>query len=221
MTDTAATLTADRAQAQASQEDAGWLLEGLRRGEEGAYEALAAQYSNAVYNLVYRLVDDPADANDVVQEVFLKVFRNVGSFRGGSTLKTWIYRIAINEAHNQHRWFGRHRKNQTGLEACENPLRDSLAGNEPSPFDLASGREARVLMEAALGQVSEVFREALILRDLEDLNYEEISEVLGISLGTVKSRIQRGREALRKALSAKLAVDRTPAAADWSVRTAE
>ena len=81
------------------------LIEGLRTGKEQAYEALIQRYQQPVYNLIFRLLNDPADANDVVQEVFLKVFRNVGSFRGQSSLKTWVYRIAVNEAHNHRRWF--------------------------------------------------------------------------------------------------------------------
>src|ERR1700682_390936 len=92
------------------------LLKGLRFGDEAAYELLISQFERPVFNLVSRLSDDRADSPDVVQEVFLKVFRNVSSFRGDSSLKTWIYRIAVNEARNHRRWFGRHRKQEVGLE---------------------------------------------------------------------------------------------------------
>lgn len=187
--------------------DPAWLTEGLKSGSEEAYEALIARYQQPVYNLAYRLVEDPGDASDVVQEVFLKVFRNVGSFRGTSSLRTWIYRIAVNEAHNHRRWFSRHRRNQVGLGTEEDnsrPWQDVLSDQARSPFDLASDRETRDLVEAALSQVNPAFRAAVILRDLEEMSYEEIAEVLQVSLGTVKSRILRGREALRKNLESRV-----------------
>jgi RNA polymerase sigma-70 factor, ECF subfamily len=184
------------------------LLEGLRQGEESAYELLIQRYERPVYNLVSRLVDDPADAADAVQEVFLKVFRKVGWFRGDSSLKTWIYRIAINEARNQRRWFGRHRQREVGLEPAPGDAAGGptnwLEDQQPSPFDIALDHETRALIEDALNQVSPAFRAALVLREIEGLSYEEISEILEVSLGTVKSRIMRGREALRQNLGARL-----------------
>lgn len=183
------------------------LLEGLRRGEDDAYEVLIQRYERPVYNLVSRLVDDPADAADAVQEVFLKVFRKVGWFRGDSSLKTWIYRIAINEARNQRRWFGRHRQREVGLEPAPGEsagYTNWLEDQQPSPFDLALDHETRALIEDALNEVSPAFRAALVLREIEGFSYEEIAEILEVSLGTVKSRIMRGREALRKSLGARL-----------------
>ena len=178
------------------------LIEGLRSGVETAYEQLIAQFQQPVYNLVYRLLNDPSDACDVVQEVFVKVFRNIKAFRGQSSLKTWIYRIALNEAHNRRRWFVRHKRQEVDFErdepmagpALEETLRDAGA----SPFELTLSGEAQVFLEAALQSLSPAFREAVVLRDVEDLSYEEIADVLGINIGTVKSRILRGREALRK-----------------------
>ena len=183
------------------------LLEGLRRGDESAYEALIQRFERPVYNLISRLVDDPADADDAVQEVFLKVFRKVGWFRGQSSLKTWMYRIAINEARNQRRWFGRHRQREVGLDPAPGETAgyaNWLEDQQPSPFDIALDHETRELIEDALNQVSPAFRAALVLREIEGLSYEEIAEILEVSLGTVKSRIMRGREALRKNLSARL-----------------
>jgi RNA polymerase sigma-70 factor, ECF subfamily len=184
-----------------------WLVEGLRNGDESAFEALVTRYQQPVYNLVYRLMDDPSDACDVVQEVFLKVFRNAASFRGSSSLKTWIYRIAVNEAYNHRRWFHRHRRREVGLEAEEENSRsyqDILSDPGRSPFELAAGTETRALVEQALTEINEVFRPAIILRDMEDMSYEEVAEVLQVSIGTVKSRILRGREALRKTLTGRL-----------------
>ena len=183
------------------------LLEGLRAGAEPAYEELLAQYQQPVYNLIFRLLNDPSETADVLQEVFLKIFRSVGSFRGQSSLKTWIYRIAVNEAYNQRRWFTRHRRQEVGLEAEEEGsrcYRDTLPDPGRSPFDLAAGTEAHALVAEALEELNPAFRAAVILRDIEDLSYEEIAEILQISLGTVKSRILRGREALRKILAGRL-----------------
>src|SRR5436309_1796418 len=179
------------------------LVRRLRAGEEAAYEALLARFQQPVYNLAFRLASNPGDASDVVQEVFLKVFRNVGHFRRQSSLKTWIYRITVNEAHNQRRWFFRHRSREIGLEdsADKNRL---VPDPGRSPFDHAFDREKHMLIEDAFSRINPLFREAVILRDIEDLSYDEIAEVLQISLGTVKSRIMRGREALRQELTGRL-----------------
>lgn len=183
------------------------LVEGLRQGTEAAYEALIAEYQQPVYNLAVRLLSDSSDASDVVQEVFLKVFRKVGAFRGDSSLKTWIYRIAVNEAYNYQRWFGRHRKQEIGLEEEEEgSLNYSQVLSDParSPFDCAADDEQHKLVEAALARLNPSYRMAVVLRDIEELSYEEIAEILQVALGTVKSRILRGREALRKELAGRL-----------------
>jgi len=184
-----------------------WLVEGLRSGEETAYEALLTRYEQPIYNLISRLVDEPADAADVLQDVFIKVFRKVGSFRGESSFKTWLYRIAVNEARNQRRWFTRHRGKEVGLDPLPGEsqgFQDWLEDSGPSPFDITLDHETHGLIEEALKAVSPSFRAALVLRDVEGQSYEEIAEILSISLGTVKSRIMRGREALRRSLTEKL-----------------
>ena len=187
---------------EAHEEDAA-LIAGLRAGDECAYEILIQRYELPVYNLVHRLVDNPADAADVAQEVFLKVFRKVSGFRSESSLKTWIYRIAVNEARNQCRWFNRHRGKEIGLEPAEasgQGPQDWLSDPGRSPYQTALDQETHALIEWALSQVSPNYRAAVVLREVEGLSYEEISEVLEVSLGTVKSRILRGRESLRKHL---------------------
>ena len=183
------------------------LVESLCAGCERSYEELLARFQQPVYALALRLLDDPSEAFDVVQEVFLKVFRNIGAFRGQSTLKTWIYRITVNEAHNARRWFFRHRRREVELDTSPPEKRnwkEIIADSSRSPFDVASDREQHVMIEAALERINPIFREAVVLRDITDLSYEEIAEVLGVSLGTVKSRILRGREALREKLSGSL-----------------
>jgi RNA polymerase sigma-70 factor (ECF subfamily) len=183
------------------------LASGLRLGLEDAYEILVARFQQPVYNLVYRLMADPGDASDVVQEVFLKVFRNIRTFRSESSLKTWIYRIAVNEVHNYRRWFFRHRRQEVMLEAETDGggiSGDGVPDRGRSPYDYALDGEKRVLLEDALARINPMFRAAVVLRDIEDLSYEEIADILNISLGTVKSRITRGREAMRRQLEGRL-----------------
>jgi len=197
------------------------LVRGLREGEESAYETLILGYEQPVFGVVSRLMDNPDDAADVVQEVFLKVFRNIGHFRGDSSLKTWIYRIAVNEARNHRRWFSRHRRQEVRLEADPGGTRacqDWLPDPGRSPFQVALDHETQALIEGALAQVNPKFRAALVLREMEGLSYEEIAESLEISLGTVKSRILRGRDALRKHLAGRL--EPSPAI-NWSPQLAD
>jgi RNA polymerase sigma-70 factor (ECF subfamily) len=203
----------ERTHAQASADDLA-LIEGLRVGAEAAYEILISRFEHSVYSIVSRLLDQPEDAADVVQDVFIKIFRNVDHFRGESSLKTWVYRIAVNEARNQRRWFGRHRKQEVDLEAAvpeAHGLCDVLPDPGRSPFELALDRETRALIEDALATVPGSYRTALVLREVEGLSYEEIGAILSISLGTVKSRILRGRDALRRAIAAKLEPSGAPA----------
>ena len=197
------------------------LVEALQAGEEDAYATLVARFQQPVYALVQRLIDDAADSCDVTQDVFLKVFRNIGHFRGQSTLKTWIYRIAVNEAHNRRRWFGRHRRPEVGLTNNDDNGRsyeDSISDPSRSPFDLALNEERHAAIERALAGLNPVFRSAVVLRDIEDLSYEEIADVLNVSLGTVKSRILRGREALRQSLCQQL---ESASAVAWTPQPAE
>ncbi len=188
----------DGAELCASAEKA--LIEGLRTANESAYEELIQRFQQPVYNTAYRMLNDPNDAHDVVQDVFFKVFRRIQSFRGESSLKTWIYRIAVNEACNRRRYFQRHIRQELALDAGStegwNP-EDTLAIDGKSPFDEVLGREQNELLQYALSRINPVYRAAVILRDIEEMSYEEIADVLQVALGTVKSRILRGREALR------------------------
>jgi RNA polymerase sigma-70 factor (ECF subfamily) len=200
-------LSSDRAAETGAEPDDLRLVESLREGSERAYEDLIGRFQQPVYALALRLLNDQSEACDVVQEVFLKVFRNVGSFRGQSTLKTWIYRITVNEAHNARRWFYRHRRREVELDTNPDEARnwkEIIPDRSRSPFEVAVDREQHLMIEAALDKINPIFREAVVLRDITDLAYEEIAEILGVSLGTVKSRILRGREALREELAGSL-----------------
>ena len=183
------------------------LVAELRAGSETAFTQLIAQYSRPVYSVIARSLRDPADAADVTQEVFVKVFRNIHSFHGESSLRTWIYRIALHEASNQRRWWTRHKRQEMTIDdARENEegetfsLGDMIATGEASPFDNVARAQLRTRVEAALQSIPEVFRSAVVLREIEGFAYEEIAEILQTSVGTVKSRLMRGGAALRDAL---------------------
>jgi RNA polymerase sigma-70 factor (ECF subfamily) len=178
----------------------------LQSGSEAAFDALITHYHAPVYNLLLQMLGNEADAADSSQEVFLKAFRGIKSFRRGSALKTWLYRIAVREALNQRRWFSRHRRNESSLDGQDASEHPALQIEElgPSPFDQLASHQAQQVVRHALAQVAQVFRSAVILRDLEGLSYEEVAEVLDVSVGTVKSRILRGRRALRLVLEVAL-----------------
>jgi len=214
-------LNSERLQESSSACDDVELVRALQDGSEGAYETLLSRFQQPVYNLALRLLNDPADAADAVQEVFLKVFRKVDHFRGQSSLKTWIYRITVNEAHNQRRWFFRHRQREVGLDDEPDEARsmiEVLPDAAQSPFDYVFYRERQSMIELALARINPAFGEVVVLRDIADLSYEEIAEVLQLSLGTVKSRILRGREALRQELADRL---EPQPAMRWITKTAE
>jgi len=179
----------------------------LKAGSEEAYAWLIGEFQRPVYGLVYRIVSDPSDAADTTQEVFLKVFRGMKHFHGESSLKTWIYRIALHEAANRKRWWFRHKARETTIDSAEESarpdeiIRVALTDRHESPFDSAVQHELRQHVDSELRRLQEPYRTTLILRDLEDMSYEEIAEVLQVSLGTVKSRLTRGRQALKERLA--------------------
>jgi RNA polymerase sigma-70 factor (ECF subfamily) len=193
------------------------LIAELQAGSEEAFAWLIARYHQPIYSLLARTVFDRADAADLTQEVFVKVFRGVHSFHGDSSLRTWIYRIALREASNQRRWWMRHKSQEVAIDGeaadtesnTRRQWKESLVDPAESPFDAAVHSENRARVEAALKQVPEPFRTTLILRDLEGFVYEEVAEIEGVSLGTVKSRLVRGRACL-KALLTTPRPDRAP-----------
>ena len=174
----------------------------LQAGSETAFDWLVTHYHGPVYNLILGMLGDVADAADGTQEVFLKAFRGIRGFRQGSSLKTWLYRIAIREALNHRRWFKRHLQKNVSIDAEpeEGHAQIDVEDLGPSPFEQLATREVQLAVQGALHQIPDVFRSAVILRDLEGLSYEEVAEVLECSIGTVKSRILRGRRALREIL---------------------
>jgi RNA polymerase sigma-70 factor, ECF subfamily len=208
------TTLGDLASAIGARAEEATIVADLKAGSEEAYAWLIGEFQRPVYGLVYRMVSDPADAADTTQDVFLKVFRGMKSFHGESSLKTWIYRIALHEAANRKRWWFRHKAHETSIEPAEvdrsangdgfmqnSAMQSALTDQHESPFDNVAHVEVQRRVDAELRKVAEPYRTALILRDLEEMSYEEIAEVLQISLGTVKSRITRGRQALKQRLA--------------------
>src|ERR1700730_9158457 len=183
------------------------LVTELQAGSETAFDWLVTHYHGPVYNLILSMLGDVADAADGTQEVFLKAFRGIRSFRRGSSLKTWLYRIAIREALNHKRWFKRHLQKNVSLDAEPEEGYSSIEIEDlgSTPFAPFGAQEIQAAVQDALQHIPEVFRGAVILRDLEGLSYEEIAEVLDCSVGTVKSRILRGRRALKELLEPLLA----------------
>ena len=185
------------------------LVADLKAGSEEAFAVLIAQYHQPLYSLIARSLNDPADAADITQEVFIKVFRSVRSFNGDASLRTWLYRIALHEASNQRRWWSRHKRQEVTIDAPAETedsgetfsLASTLADRSDSPFDHVAQSELRLHVEAALRQIPEVFRTVVVLREIEGFAYEEIAEILDVNLGTVKSRLTRGRAALRSLLA--------------------
>jgi RNA polymerase sigma-70 factor (ECF subfamily) len=185
-------------------------IERLRQGDASAFERLVQERSGEIYGLLYRLTESREEAKDLTQETFLRAFQNITSFRGESDLRTWIYRIAINQARNRWRWWRRRRRDATfSLDSTDDPGRLSLLATlksekarDPEQDTLAHERE--VVLKKALSTLRRVYREAVVLRDIEGFAYEEIAVALDISIGTVKSRLARGRQELRRKLEGSL-----------------
>jgi RNA polymerase sigma-70 factor, ECF subfamily len=181
----------------------------LKAGSDEAFGWLISRYQQPLYSLIYRVLPNPGDAADITQEVFLKIFRGIGRFQGGASLRTWIYRIALHEALNQRRWWSRHSKHEVTIEGDDSSrgevghpgIGDSLVDRQKSPFEAAAHAEVAARVEAALRKVPEPFRTVVVLRDIEGFGYDEIAEILNANLGTVKSRLMRGRAHLKSGLA--------------------
>jgi RNA polymerase sigma-70 factor (ECF subfamily) len=177
------------------------LVARCRQGDPEAFARLVALHEHMVFNLALRLTGDPEDARDVSQDVFLQVYRMLARFEGRSTLKTWIYRIVVNQCHNRQRWWRRRRRDRSRpLEDLtpQDEARLSDESGEKSPYDELRRREQRREVQAALLDLSFEHRAVLLLREVEGLSVEQVAESLGLAEGTVKSRLSRAREALRR-----------------------
>lgn len=180
-------------------------IEKLKAGEADAFDEFVIKYSSNVYALLIRLTEDEEEAKDLTQETFLRALKSVKNFRGDADLKTWLYRIAVNESRNRFRWWKR--RNQSSVlsldtpnKGDEKPLSERVSDNSENPEEETLRRERERLLRQALSELSANFREVIVLRDIEGLSYEEVAAALETNVGTVKSRIARGREELRKKL---------------------
>ena len=187
------------------------LVAALKAGSEEAFGVLIAQYSQPLYSLIARSLQDPDDAADITQEVFIKVFRSIRSFHGEASLRTWLYRIALREASNRRRWWTRHKRQEITIDTPLNGLESEDGDEAPclsgmlmdaanSPYDHAAQSEMKARVEEALRKLPDAFRTVVVLREMEGFCYEEIAEILDVPAGTVKSRLTRGRAALKQIL---------------------
>jgi RNA polymerase sigma-70 factor (ECF subfamily) len=180
------------------------LVRRLVARDEQAFNALVRAYERRVFALLLRMIGNGAEAEDLAQEVFVQVFKAIGSFRGESKLSTWIYRIAINLSKNRSKYLRvRHASETDPLDALEdhvpmNEAKPATTAYVARPDDMVAGNQMESIVRQAILQLEPSFRECLVLRDVEDLSYEEIGSITGLAEGTVKSRIHRARGQLRE-----------------------
>lgn len=177
------------------------LLERHRHGDAQAFGELYEQFETMVYNLAFRMSGNRADAEDIAQETFIRAYRHLRKFKGKSSLKTWMFRIALNCANTRLRRRGRRLAHR--VDDSE-PALERAADESRSPEERAVATDLSATVRVGLEQLPPHYREAVLLRDFEDMNYSEIAEVLGVRIGTVRSRIARGREQLRQLLEVKV-----------------
>jgi RNA polymerase sigma-70 factor (ECF subfamily) len=198
----------DRAQGLSAEEAV--FVARLQANEDAAYDELVRTYSASIFHVAFRMLGDTAEASDAVQDIFLKVFRNIGGFKGEAALKTWIFKIAFSEILNRLRWWKRRYRFATmSLDEPNNngtgPAH-SVASLSPTPEEVLQSKEKENAIQQALGRLSREHRSIVVLRDIEGFSYIEIAAVLGVSIGTVKSRLARARADLKKSLMRYLSV---------------
>ena len=174
------------------------LVQRCANGDEAACADLVAEHQRMVVQLAINLLGDRDEALDLSQEVFLRVFRTIHGFRGQSSLRTWIYRIAVNQARNRHRfWNRRHRADQVSLDEHVAAHGEFLSGGESTPDQVLAQKELAGRLQHALDSLPFDQRTAIVLREVDGLSYDEIAYSLGVAVGTVKSRLTRARQTLR------------------------
>ncbi|MEW5764214.1 MAG: RNA polymerase sigma factor [Acidobacteriota bacterium] len=175
----------------------------FQAGEEAAFESLVRRHERTVYRLALRMLRHPEDAMDATQEIFIRTFRGLRSFRGEAAFRTWLYGIALNVCRTRGSAAARRSPaeslDRTGDEAEGRPLR-IVKDPSPDPAERVLGGELYAALQAALSKISAEHREILVLREVEQLDYGELSSLLGVPEGTVKSRLARARRALRETL---------------------
>ena len=180
-------------------------VERLKAGDQDAFDLLVSKFAGDIFGLAYRLTQNREEADDITQETFLSAVRAIANFRGDAELKTWLFRITVNHARNRFRWWKRRRLDRTiSIDAqfgeSETAGIDRIAdsGKDPEQTALEIERKSAVFRE--LGNLPHVYREVVVLCDVEGYSYDEIALIVGVGIGTVKSRIARGRGVLRERL---------------------
>ena len=170
------------------------LIERIGRGDREAFDNLVLKYRKRVMGVAARMLGDPVEAEDLAQDVFVKVFYASKSFRGQSLFSTWLYRITANACLN------RRRKLKREERVINDEIEPALSGGDSNPHSLLENKELKAFLERAIRAIPEEQRLVLILRDIEGLSYEEIAEALALELGTVRSRLHRARLEVQKRL---------------------
>jgi RNA polymerase sigma-70 factor (ECF subfamily) len=180
------------------------LVDRFRNGDSAAFEEMVSRHWDRIYGMVHQLLRNPQDAEEVTQDAFIRAHRGLANFRGDSAFSTWLYQIATNLARNRYWYWWRRKRDRTVSfdqpvgEDNDTPLAEIFAGDAESPGELTATQELVDRIAVGMEKLSARHREILILRNVKNLSYEEIAEILGISVGTVKSRIARARDSLRK-----------------------
>lgn len=175
-----------------------------RRGDREAFNELVLMYQTQVFNIAYGMLSDYEDASDAAQEVFIKVYRSIASFKGQSSFSTWLYRICANVCNDALR-----KRQRRGVSVSidaeyeERSAAAELASDMPTPEESAEMNERQMAVREAIAGLSDDYREVIVLADMRDLSYDEVAAILKCPVGTVKSRLNRARAALRKKLSEK------------------
>lgn len=179
------------------------LIQRLQKGDREAFNELVMQYEKQIINIAYGMLSDREDALDAAQEVFIKVYKSISSFKGQSSLTTWIYRITANVCNDILRKRQRSAKTVSiyPAEDEEENRQTEIADTAPTPEEALEQSEAQKAVREGIAQLSDDFRAVLTVCDIEGCSYEEASQVLGLPQGTIKSRLNRARNALRKKLS--------------------
>ncbi|MCP4677514.1 MAG: sigma-70 family RNA polymerase sigma factor [Deltaproteobacteria bacterium] len=182
------------------------LVRKLKARDPRAFETLVKQYQRSVFNLVYRMIGAKEEAEDLAQEVFVNVFKKIDTFRGDSSLSTWILRIASNACKNRQKYLGRRYYDRPARvlkdeQVSTNPTSPRTAGTIARPDELVEGYQTERLLQEAIGSLDDEQRLVLVLRDIQGMTYDEISEITGLALGTVKSRLHRARMSLKEKLA--------------------
>jgi RNA polymerase sigma-70 factor (ECF subfamily) len=186
------------------------LIERLVARDERAFSVFVRAYERRVFALVLRMIGNRAEAEDLAQEVFVQVFKAIGSFRGDSKLSTWVFRIAVNLCKNRSKYLRvRHTSEQDPIDAIADrtqlgAAKGSNVAHVERPDEMMAGLQVERIVEQAIMQLDPTFRECLVLRDVEEMSYEDIGAITGLPEGTVKSRIHRGRAQLKELVEAAL-----------------